>query len=52
MQKLQGSTYEDFKVYMTDHQATQTVNDTEDKAWEETMSDERFEPQPYTGREI
>ena len=47
MQRLPGSTYEDFKPYMTDQQATQTINDVEDQALEDTMNDERFdEPVP------
>ena len=41
-QPMNGSTYEDFIVYMSEPQ--ETVNDYEDKEWEEIVEDSRFEP--------
>ena len=45
MTQLQGCTYEDFKPYMNLKEEVETVNDYEDSANEEIMSDERFQYQ-------
>ncbi len=49
---LQGCEMRDFIPSKTNIQELETVNDVEDQAWEETMSDERFEAQPYSREEI
>ncbi len=35
-----------------DFQELETVNDTEDQAFEDTMSDSRFDPQPWGREEV